>query len=105
MKNVEFIRGEIPQIFSIPAKYIRTVQINKNGNNPTMYIVQALKISAMRILITNYTRNFLADTGIFETLFRGQFKIVSYIIIESNRAAKLINLKMGGKAGAQFIFT
>ena len=31
----------------------------------------------MRILITNYTRNFLADTGIFETLFRGQFKIVS----------------------------
>ena len=31
----------------------------------------------MRILITNYTRNFLADTGIFETLFRGQYKIVS----------------------------
>ncbi|XP_063688200.1 uncharacterized protein LOC134821388 [Bolinopsis microptera] len=35
---------------------------------------------AMRILITNYTRNFLADTGIFETLFRGQFKIEDTII-------------------------
>ncbi|XP_063685679.1 atrial natriuretic peptide receptor 2-like [Bolinopsis microptera] len=35
---------------------------------------------AMRILITKYTRNFLADTGIFETLFRGQFKIDDTIV-------------------------
>lgn len=54
----------------------------KTWNDWTVDSPAITQSSAMKILITKNTRNFLADTGVFEMLFRGMFEIVSRHIFQ-----------------------